>query len=38
MNANKETMEVLTDPSLMKAIAQGEKEIADGNVPHLEDL
>lgn len=34
----KETMEIMSDPGLMKAIRQGEKEIAEGKGIPWEDL
>ncbi len=34
----KETMEILSDPGLMKAIKQGEKEIAEGKFYDWEDV
>lgn len=34
----KETLEIMSDPQLMKDIAQGEKDIKEGNVVSLDDL
>lgn len=34
----KETTDIISDPGLMKAIAQGEKEIKDGKYVTLEEL